>query len=62
LLISEIDGVPVSRAGAAVDRLVDFLAEQPAPFTPQSVGRTGQGLLVTYSIDSPAGLLTAPSP
>lgn len=61
LLISEIDGVPVSRAGAAVDRLVDFLAEQPAPFTPQSVERTGQGLLVRYSIDSPAGLLTAPS-
>jgi 4-amino-4-deoxy-L-arabinose transferase-like glycosyltransferase len=62
LLISEIDGVPVSQAGAATEEVADFLAEQPAPYNPKSVQRTAGGLLVTYSIGSPAGLLTAPSP
>lgn len=43
-------------------RLARFLAAQAPPFAPASVEQTADGLLVTWSLSTPGGVLPPPSP
>ncbi len=59
VLLTALDGRPLVTSSEDVTRLQTFWAGQPYPFRPASTTMTADGLLVTYGIDAPAGLLAA---
>ncbi len=60
LLISQLDGLPMADSPTAAARLSKVFAEQPAPYAPRTIQRTRDGLLITYDVDAPTGLLPSP--
>ena len=59
VLLTAVDGRPLSTSTDDVARLESFWASQPYPFRPDSTAMTADGLLVTYGIDAPTRLLAA---
>ncbi len=59
VLLTALDGKPLVSSPAEVARLQAFWRGQSYPFAPASTEITDQGLLVTYGVDVPTGLLSA---
>lgn len=57
LLISAIDGRAATEASPTRQNLIDLLQSQAAPYAPRSITSTDQGLLITWNVDAPSGLL-----
>ncbi len=59
VLISQLNGKPLADSPQAAAQLKAYFTDQVAPFVPESVQETPQGLLVTYGVDAPTGLIPA---
>ena len=57
VLISTVAGRPLAGSPADAAAVTNLLNGQPSPYAPRSITMTDQGLLVTYTIDAPTGLL-----
>ncbi|MBA8792493.1 4-amino-4-deoxy-L-arabinose transferase-like glycosyltransferase [Friedmanniella endophytica] len=59
VLISAIDGQPISKTPANAAALEAFYDQEKPPFRPEAISRTPEGLLITYDIEMPTGLVSA---
>lgn len=58
-LLSSLDGRSLAGSSADADRVRQLFDGQAEPYRPSAIEATPQGLLVTYAVDAPSGLLTA---